>query len=301
MRILASWLLCIAASYSLSAQCFLPLANPKSSNPAEWVELKQFTPPPQLLNQKDIVKAQKITDGDGNINLDYYEVTFQKKDSAANTFKMIRSQFGYLAHSEEGLYETESDKYFHPYQASTDPNDPVFARNQKLWLSNDPTGALMSFILASTNPPAFSVTFKGVRAVMEQGDVLVTCATSTDFIFSTMKTVNGGFHPVNGNRGFGIRDNGNNTLTFYTKGADRLPVAATVTDENGVAKNVGYLGNFILESGVMPGYSGPDAVFQAGHQFWLEFFGNLTDLLRKRGATVVNNSFIANSHRYAYP
>jgi hypothetical protein len=54
-----------------------------------------------------------------------------------------------------------------------------------------------------------------------KGDVVASCGSDTDWIFSTVETQKSGRHPVCGNRAFGVEDNGDGSVTIWTKGADR--------------------------------------------------------------------------------
>jgi hypothetical protein len=124
-------------------------------------------------------------------------------------FLELRLHFKEFAEAKTGYYS------FGPYKTSD-----AEKANEKLWASKNPKGALMSFNLDTRFANAF---FRnGTYLIYEKfGDVQVTCATETDIVFSTVETKKGGTHPVNGNRGFGLKDSGDGTMTFYSKAADR--------------------------------------------------------------------------------
>jgi hypothetical protein len=219
-------------------------------------------------------------------------------------FLDLRRHFNLFAHRKATVYEQEASTYFLPYRGSSSVTDKLGAKNEALWESKDPTGAVMSFVLDNHTPAlALAATLKGVKIVLEQGDVVVTCATPTQFIFTTVTTKADGFHPVSGNRGFGIRGNTDGSWTFYTMGADRETKTAETESENGVKTDVPYFGNLALHLGFpdrgIP--AGPDAVFVAGDKFWREFFSNLHEYLDRSGMTANPVSFIRNTNRYPYP
>lgn len=290
-----------ASVAGLRAQCFSPLSDPQSNKTSNWKDLVDFLPADVKADGVKAIQTIAAAYGD-KINLDFYAITFKKPSGRAldAIFKDLRMRFATFAHHGPTLYSEASQTYFLAYRGSSSSNDALQMHNNKLWQSSNPKGAVMSFVLAHYAPALIvPATLTGVRVVQEQGDVLVTCASSTDFIFSTVTTVKDGYHPVSGNRGFGLRDNGNGTLTFYTKGADR---------ECRMESGLEYGGNVLLRRGVKspeiegsPTKQNPDAVFEAGHNFWLEFFGNLIDYLDNSGMTANSAAFIKNTHRYDYP
>jgi hypothetical protein len=314
LRVCMTMLLVFTSSSLSLAQdkCFDPLSGGKaksSTNPADndrkdWDQLVQWAHP--HADQEGVVRVQEIPDGMGPINLDFYSITFKKHPtkSLSDEFLDLRAHFNIFAHRGAGPYEQESATYFLPYRGSGSVTDALGARNKSLWESSEPTGAVMSFVLDNHTPAlAFAATLKGIKIVLEQGDVVVTCATPLQFIFSTVYTRADGFHPVNGNRGFGIRDNGDGTWTFSTMGADRETKVATAELENGHKVDQQYFGNIALQlgfpdRGIPPG---ADALFVAGDKFWREFFSNLEDYLDHAGLTVNPGSFIRNTNRYPYP
>jgi len=300
IRLFVAVFLFLAWTVLSHAQCFAPVSNPTSNIKDDWKDLVQFMP---VVHEEGVVRVQTIPNGFGDkINLDFYSITFRKDPtrSLSVVFRDIRRHFNSFTHDAETFYEESADTYFLPYRASPSADDLSSKRNKMVWESEDPKGAVMSFVLKSYTPAlALAATTHGIRIVQEQGDVVATCATQTDFIFTTVYTLKDTYHPVSGHRGFGIRDNGDGTWTFYSKGADR---------ETKMESGAEYFGNIALRHGAMnpeiegsPLKENPDAVFQVGHKFWLHFFSNLEGYLDQRGMTVNYNSFIKNSQRYAYP
>jgi hypothetical protein len=286
IRSLLAMLFVLVASTLACGQCFAPLSDPLSTNRNDWNDLVNFVPSTQ---SQGVVRILTIAGGTGDkINLDFYSVTFRRHPtkSLSTVFRDIRRRFLLFAHSKD------SETYFEPYQTAAGLNDPLRIRNMNLWNSDNPKDAVMSFTLASFSPGVIAMR-SGLLFGMEQGDVVVTCAGPTQFIFSTAYTVGHTDHPVSGNRLFGIKDNSNGTWTFYSKGADR---------------ETKYLLNNALKRGAKsPEIEGSlfnpneDAVFQAGHKFWLEFFPSVMDYVQSDGMSIELNSFVKNSRRYPYP
>jgi hypothetical protein len=298
MLVRAILIACVVLAVPIvQGQCFKPLTDPQSKNTADWNDLVNLS---SNLLKPGVIEIQKIEDGLGPINLDFYSVTFKKNSTAdlTATFLQIRKAFPLFAHTSASSYGDESSQYFGPY-FETGVGDSYGLANQQLWNSGVPRGALMGFVLDNHAPAlALAATLKGMKIVLEKGDVLVTCSVMTQIIVSTVQTVADGYHPVSGNRGFGLRENDDGTWTFYTMGADRQAGVHTAG-----SPSAPYFGNLALslgfpDRGIPPG---PDAVFYAGDKFWREFFGNLEDYLDQHGMTVKADSFIRNSHRYQYP
>ena len=284
-------------SHATSQRCFDPLQPVTSTNAADWNDLVKFVPP--AVQEEGVVRLQTIDSGYGNkINLDFYSITFRKDPtrSLPEVFRDLRTHFSSFAHAEATAYTDASGNYFLPYRSTSAADDRLSIQNKKLWESANPKGAVMSFVLRYHTPAlALAATLRGLKIVLEQGDVLVTCANPTDFIFSTVYTEKDTYHPVNGNRGFGIKENTDGkTWTFYSKGADR---------ETKMDSGLPYFGNVALHNGAMSPEieKGPDAVFQAGDKFWREFFSNMAEFLNREGLTVDDLSFIRNTSRHDYP
>lgn len=93
----------------------------------------------------------------------------------------------------------------------------------------------------------------------ETGAVVVSCQTPTEFLFSTVKVGSAntysdpGWHPVSGNRAFGVRDNGDDSLTIFVKAADRVVDAG------------------IFATPIVPN----EKIFGQGHKVWLQMLDNL--------------------------
>ena len=275
--------------------CFKPLKDPLSTHMEDWREdFINFTP---TVKPEGVDHLHLLKDGAGTtINLDFYSVTFRKPNDPNKTietvFKDIRLHFRQFVAGDR----REGDSIgadFVPYGASPDQNDRLYNINKKLWQSDNPKGALMSFTFMTVTVGAIP-RGGGVPFVLEQGDVVCECASKRDFIFTTAYTGQHTEHPVSGNRGFGIKDNENGTWTVYAMASDR----ETKSSLTGMS----YLGNIILKANLplAPVEGGEEAVFREGHKFWLVFFPNMLDYLDSQGMKAVPNSFIQNSRRYPF-
>jgi hypothetical protein len=233
-------------------RCFTPLSDRTSRDPANFQDLAKnttATPAPGVTQF-----LFPIRDGTPEVNIDFYYVRFNSPQNTTleELFKDLRFHFNTFA---EG---NTKDFGFGPYPASKDPNDPVKQSNDALWKKDIPLKALMRFQLDTLWPATGFSANAAVRYVMHKaGDLQVTCATKTDFVFSTVESETGWSHPVAGNRGFGLMDNGDGTWMFYSKAVDRK----TFSGANLAAR-------FIQKD-----------VFCLGHKFWLLFYSDMKTYL----------------------
>lgn len=172
--------------------CSAPVAD--TSDRSQWSDLVAYRPPASSLSSV-ITKVQDMdADAIGDINNDFYGVTidYPQGESAADVLKAVRTSLS-------GLTSYGSQYAVAPYDDA----------NGTIWNSDNYVGAIMTFDLINV----FNLTYKG--------DVVASCASDTDWIFSTVQTPKSGWHPVCGNRAFGVQDNGDGSATIWTKGADR--------------------------------------------------------------------------------
>jgi hypothetical protein len=280
--------LAIAGAPAVAENCFDPLSDPMSQRPTDWKRLLDWVP---QTSNSEIVELQRISDAHGsNINLDFYSFTFKKHPvrTLQEVFARTREHFEIYARGSS----RDSSQYFGAYRTSTAPN-PEEQQNAKLWASVNPIGALMTFVLASYQS-VLVLKATGLGVVLEQGDVLTTCATDHDFIFTTARTQKDGWHPVSGNRGFGMRDNGDGTWTFYTMATDRRApyVGGLLAEASAYGRNASHP----FES------KKPDPaeeLYLKGEEFWRMFFDALKADLENQGMPFLRETI--NSRRYAYP
>jgi hypothetical protein len=83
------------------------------------------------------------------------------------------------------------------------------------WTSSNPLGTVLTIDFFGPGP-----------LNLQNGSVVSIVNTSDQWVFGTVYTPNDGYHPVSGNRQFGVRTNDNGTATFYTRGVDRISTDA---------------------------------------------------------------------------
>ncbi|MCP1289662.1 hypothetical protein NK214_05605 [Chromobacterium sp. S0633] len=255
------------AALAGETKCFSPLADFSDRDPAHFLDIQA---PTTAAPAKGVKKFEPVTSGKGNANIDFLYVSFSAPMGVTipQFFKAMRLNFQKFARGTSHIFG------FGPYEASTASNDPVRVTNLSKWDSDDPTGALMSFNLDSAWPAAGAVGSgrpgKGRLAIIEKaGDVQVTCASQSDFIFSTVESEAGGMHPVAGNRGFGLMASSDGqTWTFYSKAVDRDSTS---------------LMNLLLRANPKE-----ENLFCKGQSFWVSFFVELRNFLNERGLKVTD-------------
>lgn len=252
------------ASASASAQCFTPLVDRAKRDPGEFRELANKGDAPSKLppTAKGVVSYQLPAAGTGGVNIDFYWVDFARPAGVTGKqlFTEIRQDFAVFAKAKDEKYS------FGPYAETDNPADVVEKANAKLWASNEPLGALMSFGLGSAIPGA-AVKAGKPRLTQINGDVQVICSSELDFLFVTANSENAGPHPVAGFRGFGlIADPNSRTWTFYSKAFDRK----------------------MQPSRSFKSWATQNFILCQGHKFWIQFFAEFRGYAEKRGSKVID-------------
>ncbi len=263
--------------------CFPPLQNTGSKTPADWDTLVKHTYsgsyPPGMKS------VQKINDDGygGRINLDYFGLTFEAPaDQRIGTvFQQLRRELTKI------IFAGERNKHFKLYEGRwrTSLTPKQLKANANLWASDNPVGALMNFRLH--NPISATCTPGDYLCIVrEEGDILVTCSSATSVIFTTVQTEENGYHPVSGNRGFGLKDNADGTWSFYTMGADRLSLMGSAISRLPETDYFGLPNMF------------PD-IFDGGKLVWVKMMKNMTSHLSRQKIKVRGKPVI-NSELYRY-
>lgn len=250
--------------------CFSPLQNPASKDRANWDDLvnRNVDEASGVLPAKHVERILKLRDGIGDkFNLDYFALTFSAPPgkTVPEFFLEMRLAFPLFAGA-------TGEEIFRPYTFKVlDPQDPDRIKNGKKWSQVDHTGALMTFVLVGLLSVSVTpISGNEVRTIgVQTGDVQSICSSPSDFIFATVET-DTGTHPVSGIRGFGLKDNGDGTWTFYSKAADRRS---------------DYWVNKPIVSKVFPD------VFYEGRLFWDDFYRKMKIYLESKGLKVANNVF----------
>lgn len=231
-----SFLLAAFAAFSASSAlgCASPVTAPLAFERSNWRDVEELrTDYPSNAN---IARRQDLKrDGHGSLNIDLYTLTIDANgQSASSLLRELRLNLDRVI-----------------FAGTTYAVAPLNEREEALWRSQDPSGAVMVFTLA------------GIDGVfpLERGAVFVACSTSHSFIFSTLEMSPYGLHPVAGNRAFGVRDNGDGTLMIYTKAADRVVNAGAFSALNAALR---------------------EEIFSQGDQVWRHMLTNLEDAYSDR-------------------
>jgi len=195
--VVASLAIILCQSEFSIAACILPVENPSNAHWSLWADVLNAKAQKSL--NKAISEVQDIeTTGVGNVNLDFYSLTFNANGKSPEQWLTV--------------FRKELDRYI--YKDTSYSVGAFDDESERLWNSDRPLGAILVFNLSQLLGVPF-----------ERGAVVVSCVDSTSFIFSTVSihgTLNPGDHPVSGNRGFGFVKNLDGSINFFTKAADRL-------------------------------------------------------------------------------
>ena len=205
-----------------SAACFDSSPVSRMSDRSRWSDLENRSVPATL---NPLIKAvQTVQTGSGDINTDYYSITIDSVpgETLEALLRDVRD------HLDELISSGTRNKVM--------PHDEQSAA---LWKSSSPVGALMSFRL-----------MRGFKQDLKRASVVVSCASPTDWVFSTVETEEDGQHPVAGNRGFAVRRNADASISIITKGADRTQAG-------------------------FPWTGAPCLTFREGSYIWLRLLNNL--------------------------
>lgn len=236
MRITCLLHLAALAAFSASSAlgCALPVTAPLAFERSNWRDVEALkTDHP---SNADIARRQDLErDGHGSLNIDLYTLTIDANgQSASSLLREIRLNLNGVI-----------------FAGTTYAVAPLNEREEALWSSQNPGGAVMVFTLA------------GIDGVfpLERGAVFVACSAPESFVFSTLEMSPYGLHPVAGNRAFGVRDNGDGSLMIYTKAADRIVNAGAFSALNATLR---------------------EEIFDQGDQVWRRMLSNLKNAYADR-------------------
>jgi hypothetical protein len=273
------------------SQSFTPLSNPKSRSHTDWEDLYNFKPqmPPTGTVWGPVV-IQEIANEDQSqwdrINLDYYELEFDAPHRIAmeDFFQELRLKLP--------DFVSEGDKDVRLSQYIVLPSKAIGMGmsygeinkiNKERWESSNAANlhAVMSFDIEIESISRGRIGFCSTNGwslcfFPETADVMITKRSPTDFIFSTVTTIQHGWHPVSGHRGFGLKHGQGNKWIFYTMGADRVSKYPP--------NKIEFIAN---------------ATFQGGHQCWVNMLSNMSMYLSEKGLNP--GKVFSNSERYEYP
>ena len=139
--------------------------------------------------------------------------------------------------------------------------DPYPGIDNSAWNTSSPIGTMFS--IQFKDPTALNT---GINPV--DGTVITSYSSAEKWIFTTSWTPEDNHHPVSGHREFGFTRNNNGTVTFYTRGVDRITTQFFAT------------ANFITSA--LPG-SRRGAIFDGGDLLWRSFQKKVNQYVKSIG------------------
>jgi len=176
----------------------------------DWNDLLAFKPPRRLQGDLTIRtggRIQFLEEGAGDVSLDIYPI---KVDKLPDGFKSPEILLSTIRKDLNEFIDTDNTRF-----SLYDSNEEEEETNRRLWQSETPLRTILHLDIHILRGTTFPIN-------MEDATVVVTSATSSNWIFSTAYTRRNGYHPVCGNREFGFITHSDGTFTFYTKGVDRV-------------------------------------------------------------------------------
>jgi hypothetical protein len=215
-----------------------------------WADLISFRPPVSIQNAVNgrfgvpLIKPKVlhfIEDAYGQINLDYYPVYISRLPMIPPVSGRPATASEFLAYMRINL-----NSFVDTGKAGFSPYDPTI--DGPRWSSLAPDGAVIHI----------DMRLGSQWANPDDGSVVCSASSPSDWTFSTLWTPGDLAHPVSGNRQFGYSSRpGSAGYIFYTRGADRATGALD--------------------------YVGSNIVFQAGHQLWLSFQSKIESYVNSNG------------------
>lgn len=198
-----------------------------------WTDLVSFRPPASVQravhNDPDANNAQiqPIEDGSGVVNLDYYPVRIE-------TFPTVQGRTlrpaDFVDHVRLNMNSMISISWFNPGSAYF---IPWGNRHKQTWTSSSPTGAIIFLNLFGPDNAAVVCSAHG-RGYWR----FSTIYTSSSYYQRRGRRNPVLWHPVSGNREWGISPNDDGSYTFYTRAADRLTWSALPDEAYAIADDL---------------------------------------------------------------
>ena len=245
---------------------------------AQWTNLINFEPPQRVLDRLEDLGEnywlQTLESADGGlINMDYFSVNISQLPEKSPGVTMTSEEF--LETVRQG-WATEDFFGLNGKCALGIANGAEFIYNspedQQIWTSEDPTTSIFTIKMADDG----SI----ITSDYNESLPCIGC-----WIFSTIHA-NGwlqgesqdGYHPVSGNRQFGLLQNNDGTYTFYNIGADRLTKFYHVI-----------FGKLFSPIGVPHPFESSDELWQCANQTIVDFINN-------KGGSSAEGEFSTNSY-----
>jgi subtilisin family serine protease len=164
-----------------------------------WTELILHRVPAPIVADlaRRRISIPDIKDAYGDINLDYYPIRISRMPSLYGRQLAPEELLSHIRHNFDAFVDTNNAS-FPPLDNSVD---------KPRWQSDNPLGAVINIQIHALG-------------FIDQGLVVCSAAESRLWIFTTAHGGPAGYHPVTGNRMWGIRSDGNEWVLF-TRGADR--------------------------------------------------------------------------------
>lgn len=143
---------------------------------------------------------QDINDAAGkDVNLDYFSVQIDRLPNGMNQTELFN------------FFRQNINRFIDTATSNFEPFDP------QRWLSDNFEGEIVHIDMNN------SLEILRMKATYnpDDGSVIVTKQEENRWIFTTIFIAGDSFHPVSGNREFGININSDGSFTFYTAGVDR--------------------------------------------------------------------------------
>jgi hypothetical protein len=211
-----------AARAAVTTATFVP-NNP--SRAVAWLDLIRFRPPEAVSSAIAArgLGEQRIEDGRGALNLDWYPVIIDRLPNKPGTVTRFTEQelFDYVRKNFPSFLQV------YPRTGKAASLETYEANDGVAWASQDPLGAVLKFTIDPNPAPmwldgmpnSFVLTELGLVACTEY--VADTVTADFHWNFTTLRgPVPIGFHPVSGTRQFGLGKS-QDGLTFYVRAADR--------------------------------------------------------------------------------
>ena len=170
-----------------------------------WRYLTSFRPPREI---QEIIRSKgvnwhvhPIEKGYGEIHLDFFPVKI-KSLPVINGRKVTAEKLLWTIRRSFNQFFDRSLVRFEPYDPEDEPR----------WSDRNPAGAVLH------------TDFNLVGLNSRNGAVVVSHASPSNFVFSTVWTVDDTSHPMSGNRQIGFLENADHEITFYNRAAERLTV-----------------------------------------------------------------------------
>ncbi len=232
----------------------------------DWADLVSFRPDVTIQSsvlarsagESPLWRFQRIEDGCGQINLDYFPIKITKFPIVSGQQVDAVSFINYV--------RLHLDQFLDHTRATVSPMTPADASK---WSSSAPLGSVLSFDLK----------IKGVG--FEGGSVVVTKFSNNAWRFSTALTGKDWGHPVSGNREFGYEPSGNGVI-FYTRGVDRPNWA--LADYWVGQKLFMFINNMLSTWGVTSSPVLP-VLFSEGDAIWTNFQISLAEFVNSNGGS----------------